>query len=188
MDNEKNIKELIQELAGDPAAELYAKPCKVISVDEDARTCEVEPFDGSAVIYDVRLQAVEGSDKGVVIVPTVGSGVLVVFISKSRAFVALGEQLDRILVDCDEVTFNGGEFGGWFKAPDTNIELNKLTARITALEAVIAAYASAQAGVAGGVPVFAPLIPALTALGSGVAGLPPQGTFNDALIDDKITH
>ena len=125
-DNEKNIKELIQELANDPAAEFYATACEVLEVDEQARTCDVKPFDGTAEIYGVRLQAIEGSEKGLVIVPTVGSGVLVCFISKSRAFVALGEQLDKILIDCDEVTFNGGDMGGIYDAPKTNIELNKL--------------------------------------------------------------
>jgi hypothetical protein len=184
----KSIRELIQELANDPAAELYSKPCEVIEVDESARTCDVRPYDGTADIYNVRLQASVGSETGVVLIPKTGSAVLVTFISKTRAHVALTEQLEKILIDCEEITFNGGEFGGWFKAPDVNVELNKLTTRMQALETAILTYASAQAGVAGGVPVFAPLVGALSALNASVGALPPQGTFNDALIDDKITH
>jgi hypothetical protein len=186
--SDKTIKELIQELAGDPAAEYYGKPSEVIEVNESSRTCDVKPYDGTAIIYGVRLQAIEGSKKGVIFVPKIGSGVLVVFITKSRAFVALCEQLDKVVVDCDEVVFNGGDFGGLYKAPKTNIELTKLTTRILALEASVLAFASAQAGVSGGVPLFAPLIPAYTALSSAIAALPPQGAFNDSLIDDKIKH
>lgn len=185
--NDKNIKELIQELAGDPAAEYYGKPCEVLEVDETARTCDVQPYDGTAIIYGVRLQAIEGSEKGLVIVPKIGSGVLVVFISKSRAFVALGEQLDRVLIDCDEVTFNGGELGGWFKAPATNDELNKLKNRITALENALTTFATTQATAAAPTPLT-PLAAGFTALNASMTALPPQGTFDDELIDDKIQH
>lgn len=184
----KSIRELIQELANDPAAELYSKPCEVIEVDESARTCDVRPYDGTADIYNVRLQASVASETGVVLIPKAGSAVLVTFISKTRAHVALTEQLEKILVDCEEITFNGGEFGGWFKAPDVNAELNKLTTRMQALETALTTFASAQNSAAVGVPVLAPLAAAPAALNAALSVLPPQGTFNDALIDDKITH
>ncbi len=185
---DKNIRELIQELAGDLAAEYYGKPCEVLEIDEMARTCDVKPYDGTAIIYGVRLQAIEGSEKGVAIVPKKGSGVLVVFISKSRAFVALGEQLDKLIIDCDEVTFNGGDLGGWFKAPDMNVELNKLKARQTAHELALIAFAAAQNTAALSVPLFAPLAVAPAALNASMTALPPNGVFNASLIDDKITH
>jgi len=191
---DKNTKELLQELAGDPAAEYYAKSCKVLEVDEATRTCDVEPYDGTAAVYNVRLQATESGEKGLVLIPVVGSGVLVVFISKSRAFVALSEEVDKIVlvckdmgVDSDLITYNGGEFGGWFKAPKVNDELNKMKDRMAQLEIALTTFASSQASAAATSPLT-PLAAAPAALGVSIAALPPNGTFNGQLIDDKIKH
>lgn len=183
----KSIRELIAELADDPAAELYSKFCEVVSVDESARTCEVKPYDGTAVIFDVRLQAVVGSEEGVVVVPKAGSGVVVSFISKTRAYVALCEQLERIIVDCEEITYNGGAFGGWYKAPDVNAELNKMKTRITQLETILTTFATTQNTAAAPTPLT-PLAAGFATLNTGLQALPPQGTFDDELIDEKITH
>lgn len=187
MSQDKNIKELIQELAGDPAAEYYSKPCEVVEVDEVARTCDVQPYDGTAIIYGVRLQAIEGSKEGLVIVPKKGSGVLVVFISKYRAFVALNEQLEKILVDVDEFTINGGNFGGLYKAPQANTELNKLKTRLTAIENALKSFATTQTSAATPTPLT-PLVAGFTALNSVMTTLPPQGVFDDELIDNQIKH
>jgi hypothetical protein len=184
---DKSVKELIQSLAGDPAAEYYAKPCEVLTVDESARTCDVRPYDGSADIYGVRLQAVEGSDKGVVQIPKSSSAVLVVFISKSRAFVSLCEEVDKVLIDCEEVVYNGGENGGWLIAPDVLDQVNKMKDRMTQLELALTTFASSQASAAASAPLT-PLAAAPAALGVSLAALPPSGLFNDLLIDDKITH
>jgi hypothetical protein len=49
---------------------------KVLSVDELMRTCDLERLDGAATLYEVMLQPIE-SGKGVVLIPVVGSYVLV---------------------------------------------------------------------------------------------------------------
>jgi hypothetical protein len=185
---DKNLKELIQELTNDPAAEHYGKPCEVVDVDETARTCDVMPYDGTAMIYGVRLQAIESSAKGVVLIPKKGAGVLIVFISKSRAFVAICEEVDKVLIDCEEVVFNGGANGGTYNALKANIELNKLKARMTALEASIATFGTAQNSAALAVAILVPLAAAPATLAASVGALPPTGTFGAALIDDKIKH
>lgn len=184
--SDKNIEELIREIANDPAAEYYAKPCEVLTVDESARTCNVRPYDDTANVYGVRLQALKGSEKGLFLVPTVGSAVLVVFLSKSRAFVALGEQLDKIVIDTELTIWNGGEFGGIFKAPDTLVQLNKLKDRITQLENDLKTFANTQQAAAVGDAI--PLGPGFATLATKINALPPKGEFNNDLIDDKIKH
>lgn len=52
-------------------------PATVTSVDENGRTCEVEDMDGNE-IFEVRLRAaIDGSNQGFVVIPTVGSTVLI---------------------------------------------------------------------------------------------------------------
>lgn len=183
----KNIKELIQDLAKDKGEEIYSKICKVDSVDESKRTCDASPIDDGAKIFDIRLQSVTSSTKGLVMIPKVDSFIIVTFLGKNTAFVSLFDDVDKILIDCDEITFNQGNFGGWFKAPKVNEEINKLKDRITALESALTSFANTQAGAASPTPLT-PLSAGFSALSSSMTSLPAQGEFNNDLIDDKIKH
>ncbi len=78
--------------------EVYATVCKVITVDESKRTCDVEPIDGSATIYDVRLQANESDTEGVVVFPKKDSMVIVSFLGKEVAYVALCSEIEAISI------------------------------------------------------------------------------------------
>jgi hypothetical protein len=110
------IAEYIKNLA-DNGDEIYAKVCKVDMVDTNNRTCDVSPLDGSAKIYDVRLQADIGGSKGFLIVPVKGSRVIVNWINKNAAFVAL-------TYDIDSVNLRGDSFGGLIKIEDLVNRLN----------------------------------------------------------------
>jgi hypothetical protein len=66
--------------------EVYAKVCEVIEVNQSEKTIDVKPIDGTAEIFDVRLQA-ESETGGLVLFPKKGSAVLVVFINKNCAAV-----------------------------------------------------------------------------------------------------
>ena len=187
MSGPANIKDLIQNLANEGGSSSPI-PAKVLSVDMVARTCDVQPVDGSADIYDVRLQVSEGNDAGVLIVPLVGSFVLIVFASETLAFVACGEQHEKILIDCDEVTYNGGDLGGLFIAPKTIAELVKTVARIEAIVAALTTFASTQSAAAGPAPLT-PLAAGFATLTSAISALPTGGAYSEVnLIDDKIKH
>lgn len=88
------IKELIQQLAN-TGQELYAKVCKVTSVDEENQTADVEPLDGSSPIYDVYL-VVNMEQGGFYLQPKVGSLVCVAFINKETAIVVGSSALDKV--------------------------------------------------------------------------------------------
>ena len=116
------IAEHIRELA-DNGDEIYAKIGVVKSVNTKDRTCDVDPIDGSATIFGVRLQAdINGSD-GFLIVPVKGSHVIVNFLNKNAAFVAL-------TYDIDYVHLRGDNFGGLIKINELKKQLAKNTARI----------------------------------------------------------
>ena len=96
------IKQRIQQLAY-TGQELYAKVCKVTSVDEENQTADVEPLDGSSPIYDVYL-VVDMEQGGFYLQPKVGSLVCVAFIGKETAIVVGSSALDK--VECTSEGFS----------------------------------------------------------------------------------
>ena len=88
------IKQLIQQLAY-TGQELYAKVCKVTSVDKENQTAHVVPLDGSSPIYDVYL-VVDMEQGGFYLQPKVGSLVCVAFIGKETAIVVGSSALDKV--------------------------------------------------------------------------------------------
>lgn len=96
------IKQLIQQLAY-TGQELYAKVCKVTSVDEENQTADVEPLDGSSPIYNVYL-VVDMEQGGFYLQPKVGSLVCVAFIGKETAIVVGSSALDK--VECTSEGFS----------------------------------------------------------------------------------
>lgn len=77
--------------------ELYSLIGEVDSVDKNKRTCDVLPLqDKEAVLYDVRLQADLEGTKGMLCFPTVGSVVVVTFLNKDSAYVAMFSEVDSV--------------------------------------------------------------------------------------------
>ena len=88
------IKELIQQLAN-TGQELYAKVCEVTSVDEEAKTADVTPLDGSSPINDVYL-VVDFEQGGFYLQPKVVSLVCGSFIGKETAIVVGTSELEKV--------------------------------------------------------------------------------------------
>lgn len=76
--------------------EVYSIVGTVISVDAGARTCEVEPRNGDAILYNVRLQSVLDGGEGVVLTPVVGSDVIVTFLNAWTGYVAIASELESV--------------------------------------------------------------------------------------------
>lgn len=94
---------------------------KVTSVDKTECTCEIQPNNGRATMFDVRLRALaDGTSTGNVLYPAVGSHVLVGIIenNENAAFIA-------IYSDIDEYHINGNNNGGLAKAIEIEAEYNK---------------------------------------------------------------
>ncbi len=98
------MKEVIQKLAqtGD---EIYAKVCKVISVDIENKTADLQPLDGSAEIDDAYLMT-DDKNGGVFLLPEIGSLVTVVFISKEIAVVVNTSAIQKHQVKIKNVALN----------------------------------------------------------------------------------
>lgn len=163
-----NIRDAIRELARS-GEETVAKICKVDRVDDIARTVDCTPIDEGAPLLGVNLQANQGSDFGVVVIPKEGSYVVVGFVAEGSAGVVLltddiesvevviekdtaravmdkeglrinvGEEISLELRK-DLVELNGGGLGGLVKVEDLTGRLNTIEKDINALKKVFSGW------------------------------------------------
>jgi len=91
------LKQAIQQLA-DRKHEVYSKVCAVDSVDKTNKTCNVIPINGDVEVENVRLQA-DSTGKGIVLVPTVRSFVIVDFQNTAAACVIMTSEIDDVIFD-----------------------------------------------------------------------------------------
>lgn len=74
---------------------------EVIAIDLGDMTCDVAPLDGSADVFGVRMSA-DPDHSGLHLIPTVGSTVVVTFLSKASAWLSLVSDLDFAKIDIGE--------------------------------------------------------------------------------------
>jgi len=132
-----NIKEAIHRLVDEKLA-IQVQLAKVVSVDETAMTCDATI--DNLEVFDIRLRSViDSQDKGVLVVPKLGSYVLVGLIDNKieSAFVCGFGEVDKVRIMCDDIEFNGGEFGGLVKSQEVANEVNELKDEINALKNII---------------------------------------------------
>lgn len=97
----KNIRDIIQELLKDNE-EIYSIVGEVLEVNRDKRVCKVQPINGDADLFNVRLQSKVSSEIGLVLFPKIGSQVTVTFMSKELAFISLTNEIEDIKLDIGE--------------------------------------------------------------------------------------
>jgi hypothetical protein len=98
----RDMKELIEKLVDIPSP-YNSKLCKVDQVNKDARTCDVEPLDGTAIIFDVRLQAFVDNTEGVVLFPKKYSVVVVTLLNNETGYISLTSEVDYVQFKNGEV-------------------------------------------------------------------------------------
>lgn len=127
--------QLIQKLAGTKQGEDFdgVFAAKVLSVDTAEYTCDVEPLDGKADVFGVRLNAQTGQNKGWLCIPAVGSVVVVVMLNKVSGFVAMTSELTEVLHD-------GGLFGGLVKVGELTQKLNAIEQDINTLKQAFSSW------------------------------------------------
>lgn len=135
-----NIRDILLELVR-TGEEIYSEVCTVNKVDEAKRTIDVSPINGKADILNVRLQSKVSGDKGVLIVPKVGTEVIVTFTSKITAFMTLCNDVDKILIEANEtIIFNKGEKGGLINVEDLIEKINTIEKDINDLKTVFSQW------------------------------------------------
>ncbi len=95
----------------------------VESVDESARTCEVLPIDGSAKLFDVRLNPLletNSQDKGEYNIPAVNSFVLVTLLDSANAYVSGFSVIEKKIGTIGKVVYAISKDNGVYIKVDTN--------------------------------------------------------------------
>lgn len=168
------------------------KNCKVISVDQDAKTCRVTDLIAEIDYVDVRLRSIiDDKDTGIWFIPKVGSFVQVgVINSHIEALVVLTcNEIDKFFLKIGNMslsmTSNGFVFNEGTKGM---VKITDLVTKINRLEDKLKDHQHAYIPYPGG----APGIPVATT--AGTLATPPNNTliFDNTTVDDledtKIKH
>ena len=115
--------------------EIFSCVGRVVSVDEDKLVCEVEPVNGKANITEVRLQATPGNNTGFFIIPMVDSYVVVTFLENEVAYLALADEVVRIVgkIEGQEIGYSSEGLSLKSVSADLKGEINKLTDELSSL-------------------------------------------------------
>lgn len=165
-------------MAGD-ATDLCCKICRVDAVNKQRRTVDVSPIDETAPFLDVNLQADQESTNGLLLLPRVGSYVIVALTNFGHsAAVVLTDDIEEVVLDTDLVTLNGGKLGGLVKIEELVNRLNDIEQHVNNLKSVFTGWTPAPND--GG-----------AALKSAISSWATQTidtTQRSALEDEKILH
>lgn len=148
-----DIREAIRALSGMDQLSYETLICKVKSVDEANFTCECEPIDGSADFFGVLLNA--DKKKGFVLVPKVGSFVVVTQMSETTSCVVMVSEVSQVYIA-------GDENGGLVKVQDLTSKLNALENKVNSL--IIACASQVVTLAPSGVFALAPFFTSVTPL------------------------
>jgi hypothetical protein len=159
--SDRQVKEAIMHLAGTHGKdEVFLVQCEVNSVNEAARTCDVTTISGRSQysIDDVALMPIV--DDGVLIIPTIGSTVLVIHNNRNVKFICQFSEIDKFLVISGgsimeikdgSITFNDGSYNGLVRVEDLTTKLNDMIRNINIELAKI------QVGIAAGGGSYSPV-------------------------------
>jgi dihydroorotate dehydrogenase len=127
-----SIKDLLRELVKTDE-EIYSKVCKVTAVN--GLSCECEPIDGDTAITEVRLIADE-STEFFVLVPAVGSIVMVNFLSNTDAYVSMVSKVTEVKYKIGNVYYSANS-SGFLLQKDSDTLKQILTLMVEACEKIL---------------------------------------------------
>lgn len=129
------IRELLKTLIKEELVVINFE-AKVISVDKDKDTCVVQAEDAPE-IEGVKLRSIIGNIATKLIVyPVVNSYVTVSCLHNmpNELYVSQVSEVDEIITNCEQVTYNGGENGGLVNWPDLKTQLDKTNEVVDAIK------------------------------------------------------
>lgn len=158
------IADYIKRLAESEEVGIEAFLGTVTSVDEDARTCNVQPLMDDAEFKNVWLQGSSESTEGVLVVPKVDSEVVCIAIDDFQAVVINTTSVEKVLIDTDLVQFNGGDNDGMVKVNPLVTKLNNIENWISEFSVIWTAHVHTDplSGTTGPTSSAAPTAPTQT--------------------------
>lgn len=142
------IARLIGQLSGTTTPVL--KACIVTAVDRTSRSVDCEPLDEGAPILSCSLQGDQDGEDGFLLIPKVGSYVIVGLVDGQDAgVVLLTDELDALDVKIGDrtlsftpegIVFNGGNLGGLIKVEELTTKLNTIEQDINSLKQALSTW------------------------------------------------
>ncbi|WP_448529201.1 hypothetical protein [Raineya sp.] len=115
---------------------------KVVSIDAETHTCDIELDSEGADIFGVRLRAVVDDANGLILVPKINSEVVIAKINTSQWVVVATAELESIkiligsqtlIIDENGFVFNEGNLGGLVKLNDLVSKLNAIENKVNSI-------------------------------------------------------
>lgn len=152
-------------------------------------TIDADPVDGSARIHDVRLRASIEGDEGLLVLPEVGSSVIIGY-SNGIYYVILTDAVNSVLIRIGsgfevsinqngDTLINGGELSALVVISKLATEIQKLNNFLATLRSTIEITAPVPGD--GGLAIK-------TAIVAALSSLPLANISNDTIGNPKIKH
>ena len=136
MSVELKIRKSIKELAG--ATDLRFETYAAIVTSVNGATCNAKRVLDDKIVERVRLNANVQEEKGLIIVPKVGSDVLITNIDGGASFVSQYSEIKKIELNVDSaIIINDGQNGGLVEIKKLEENLEKIKTYLIALEAAL---------------------------------------------------
>lgn len=138
----RGIKEGIQRLAGTWGKDFVSIiESEILSVDETTRTAIVKPLSGDYV-SDLTVNLLASPNDGMILIPSIGSTVIVAMTNKNDYFVVQFSDIDKvritigefeILMTENELLLGDGSLNGLVKVSDLVTKLNNLENKVNTI-------------------------------------------------------
>jgi hypothetical protein len=175
----RNIREAIESLAATKNKDIVSLIlCEVVSFDPATQTCECTPVGGDLTTNIPSVNMKASANDGVLIIPTVGSEVIVAQSSKTMLYyIFMHSNIDsmeivipgtpnptKLKIQQGKITFNDGSFDGLIKITDLITKLNNLESKVNTIVSTFNAHfhPGVTVGVGSTLVYAAPIVGALT--------------------------
>lgn len=135
MSVELKIRKSIKELAG--ATDLRFETYAAIVTSVNGATCNAKRVLDDKIVERVRLNTNVQEEKGLIIVPKVGSDVLITNIDGGASFVSQYSEIEKIELNVDTIIINGGQNGGLVEIGKLDENLERIKTYLKTLEAAL---------------------------------------------------
>lgn len=145
MSVELKIRKSIKELAD--ATDLRFETYAAIVTSVNGATCNAKRVLDDKIVERVRLNTNVQEEKGLIIVPKVGSDVLITNIDGGASFVSQYSKIEKIELNVDStIIINGGQNGGLVEIGKLEENLEKIKTYLKDLETAISASITGLGG------------------------------------------
>jgi hypothetical protein len=139
--SERTIKDAIRTLSGVNIDQVSLVSADIVSVNEGARTCTVNTTGERGTVQLEGVQLMASVDDGLLIIPVIGSTVLVCYSTYNKGVIVQYSGVDHVVLNAATgIQLNDGSFGGVVKVGALINKLNNIENSINALKTIFSGW------------------------------------------------